>query len=99
MNDRLHTHFIQSGTTTGRMASENPNMQNIPIKSDLGKAIRSAFIAEEGFELVALDYSQVELRIAAFLSGDEKLIDIFKERGGRASRRGLVGFQSAAEEG
>ncbi len=79
MNDRLHTHFIQSGSTTGRMASEDPNLQNIPIKSDLGKAIRSAFVAENGFELVALDYSQVELRIAAFMSGDEKLIDIFRK--------------------
>jgi len=78
-NDRLHTHFIQTGTTTGRMASENPNMQNIPIKSELGKVIRTAFIAEKGFKLAAFDYSQIELRIAAFLSGDEKLISIFKE--------------------
>ena len=77
-DDRLHTHFIQSGTTTGRMASENPNLQNIPIRSELGRAIRSAFIAENGFELVALDYSQVELRIAAFMSGDEKLVEIFR---------------------
>jgi len=78
-DDRLHTHFIQTGTTTGRMASENPNMQNIPIKSELGKVIRTAFIAENGFKLAAFDYSQIELRIAAFLSGDEKLISIFKE--------------------
>ncbi len=78
-NDRLHTHFLQSGTTTGRMASQEPNLQNIPVKSELGRAIRRAFIAEKGFKLVALDYSQMELRIAAFLSGDEKLIDIFKK--------------------
>jgi len=78
-NDRLHTHFIQTGTTTGRMSSENPNMQNIPIKSELGKVIRTAFVAEKGFKLAAFDYSQIELRIAAFLSGDEKLISIFKE--------------------
>ncbi|MFA6295462.1 MAG: DNA polymerase [Candidatus Paceibacterota bacterium] len=77
-NDRLHTDFIPSGTTTGRMASQNPNLQNIPIKSDLGKAIRNAFIAEKGFVLCGFDYSQMELRIAAFLSGDEKLIEIFK---------------------
>jgi DNA polymerase-1 len=76
---RLHTRFIQSGTTTGRMASENPNLQNIPIKSELGKKIRDAFVAEKGFKLAAFDYSQIELRIAAFLSGDEKLIDIFKK--------------------
>ncbi len=78
-DDRLHTDFVPSGTTTGRMASINPNLQNIPIKSDLGKAIRTAFIAEKGFKLASFDYSQIELRIAAFLSGDEKLIDIFKK--------------------
>jgi DNA polymerase I len=77
-NDRLHTDFVPSGTTTGRMASQNPNLQNIPIKSDLGKAIRNAFIADDGFVLAGFDYSQVELRIAAFLSGDEKMIGIFK---------------------
>ncbi len=76
---RLHARFIQTGTTTGRMASENPNMQNIPIGSDKGRVIRDAFIAEKGKSLVALDYSQVELRIAAFLSGDQILINIFKE--------------------
>ena len=77
-NDRLHTHFLQTGTTTGRMASQNPNIQNIPIKSELGKAIRTAFIAEKGYVLASFDYSQVELRIAAFMSGDQKLINIFK---------------------
>jgi len=78
-HNRLHTDFILSGSTTGRMASQNPNLQNIPIKTDLGKAIRNAFIAEKGFVLCGFDYSQMELRIAAFLSGDEKLIDIFKK--------------------
>jgi DNA polymerase-1 len=78
---RLHATFVQTGTTTGRMSSQNPNLQNIPIKSDLGRRIRKAFVATEGFELVALDYSQIELRIAAFLSGDEKLTAIFKEGG------------------
>lgn len=77
-NDRLHTHFIQSGSTTGRMASQNPNLQNIPIKTELGKIIRNAFVAEKGYKLAAFDYSQMELRIAAFMSGDEKLIGIFK---------------------
>lgn len=75
---RLHAKFIQAGTTTGRMSSSDPNLQNIPIKSELGRKIRRAFIAEKGFKLVSLDYSQVELRIAAFLSGDEKLIEIFR---------------------
>lgn len=78
-NKRLHSHLVSSGSTTGRMASINPNLQNIPIRSDLGKAIRKAFVAEKGFKLCSFDYSQVELRIAAFLSGDEKMIDIFKK--------------------
>ncbi len=77
-NNRLHAHFLQAGSTTGRMASKGPGLQNIPIKTELGRAIRKAFIAEKGFSIVSLDYSQVELRIAAFLSGDKKLIEIFK---------------------
>ncbi len=78
-NNRLHAHFLQTGTTTGRMSSQGPNLQNIPVKTELGRAIRKAFIAEKGFVLVSLDYSQIELRVAAFLSGDEKLIEIFKK--------------------
>lgn len=77
-DDRLHTTFIQAGAATGRMASQNPGLQNIPVKTELGRAIRKAFIADPGFVLGAFDYSQIELRIAAFLSGDEKLISIFK---------------------
>lgn len=76
--NRLHARFIQTGTTTGRMASQDPNLQNIPIRTERGKAIRDAFIAPAGFALVGLDYSQIELRIAAILSGDEKLGAIFK---------------------
>ncbi|MFZ2048885.1 MAG: DNA polymerase [Minisyncoccia bacterium] len=76
---RLHSNFIQAGTTTGRMASEEPNLQNIPVRSKLGQAIRHAFIAEKGFKLLSLDYSQIELRIAAILSKDEKLMKIFKD--------------------
>ena len=76
--DRLHATFLQTGTTTGRMSSNNPNLQNIPIKTDLGRKIRNAFVASEGYKLVALDYSQIELRIAAFLSEDPKLVEIFK---------------------
>jgi DNA polymerase-1 len=76
---RLHSHLVSAGTTTGRMASINPNLQNIPVRTDLGKAIRHAFVAEKGFKMCSFDYSQMELRIAAFLSGDEKMIQIFKE--------------------
>lgn len=76
---RLHTSLLQAGTTTGRMSSQNPNLQNIPNKSELGRNIRKSFIADKGFKLVAFDYSQMELRIAAFLSGDEKLVEIFNK--------------------
>jgi DNA polymerase-1 len=79
VNDRLHAKFLQTGTTTGRMSSQDPNLQNIPTKSELGRNVRKAFIAEKGFKLVSFDYSQIEIRIAAFLSEDEKLLDIFRK--------------------
>jgi len=75
---RVHTTFLQAGTTTGRMATQNPNIQNIPIRTEEGREIRKAFVADKGYTLVAIDYSQVELRIAAFLSGDKGMIEIFK---------------------
>lgn len=78
---RLHAEFLQTGTTTGRMGCQNPNLQNIPIRTEYGRRIREAFAAEEGNVLVALDYSQIELRVAAGLSGDEKLLRVFKEGG------------------
>jgi DNA polymerase-1 len=77
-NDRLHSEFLQAGSATGRMASQNPGIQNIPNKTDLGREIRKSFIAEKGWKLVSFDYSQIELRIGAFLSEDKKLIEIFK---------------------
>ncbi len=77
-HNRLHAQFLQTGTTTGRMASQNPNLQNIPIRTEQGRAIRHAFIPRDGYTLVGLDYSQIELRIAAILSGDEKLCEIFR---------------------
>lgn len=78
---RLHAQFLQAGTTTGRMASQTPNLQNIPIKTEYGKRIRKAFVAPSGKVLAAIDYSQIELRIAAGLSGDEKLIHVFQSGG------------------
>ncbi|MDO8481875.1 MAG: DNA polymerase [bacterium] len=80
-DNRLHAEFLQAGTTTGRLSSKNPNLQNIPIKSDYGRRVRAAFRASPGNVLVALDYSQIELRIAAGLSGDKKLLQVFKEGG------------------
>ncbi|MEY2641175.1 MAG: polymerase polymerase protein [Candidatus Parcubacteria bacterium] len=74
---RLHTTFLQAGSTTGRMASHDPNIQNIPTKTELGRRIRNAFVAPKGKRLLAIDYSQVELRIAAMLSRDPKLIESF----------------------
>ncbi len=74
---RLHTTFLQAGSVTGRMASQNPGVQNIPVRTEEGRGIRRAFVADTGYTLVSIDYSQVELRVAAFLSGDKKLIEIF----------------------
>lgn len=74
---RLHTTFDQAGTTTGRIASRDPNLQNIPTRSERGRAIRRAFVAPEGYSLLVLDYSQLELRIAATLSRDETMITAF----------------------
>ena len=76
---RLHAEFIQTGTTTGRLSSQNPNLQNIPTKTPRGRQVREAFVPAKGYTLVSFDYSQIELRIAAFLSGDEHLINVFKE--------------------
>jgi DNA polymerase-1 len=76
---RLHTRFNQTATATGRLSSSDPNLQNIPVRTPLGQRIRRAFVAEEGWVLVVLDYSQIELRVLAHLSGDENLIRVFQE--------------------
>jgi DNA polymerase-1 len=76
---RIHTSFNQTGAATGRLSSSNPNLQNIPIKTELGREIRAAFIPREGWKLVVADYSQIELRLVAHMSGDPVLIDAFRQ--------------------
>jgi DNA polymerase-1 len=74
---RIHTDFNQHIAATGRLSSSNPNLQNIPIRTKRGREIRKAFIADEGFKLLSADYSQVELRVIASMSGDENMIQAF----------------------
>ncbi|MFA6585946.1 MAG: DNA polymerase [Candidatus Paceibacterota bacterium] len=87
---RLHAKFLQNGTTTGRFSSQDPNLQNLPTKTELGKKIRNGFIAEKGHKLLAFDYSQIELRVAAMLSQDKKMAEIFKE--GKDVHSGVASF-------
>jgi DNA polymerase-1 len=75
---RLHTSFNQAGAATGRLSSSNPNLQNIPIRTALGREIRAAFIPREGWKLLVADYSQIELRLLAHLSGDPLLLEAFR---------------------
>ncbi len=76
---RIHTSFNQTVTATGRLSSTDPNLQNIPVRTKVGRGIRRAFVAEGSFKFLSLDYSQIELRLAAHMSGDEKMIKAFKE--------------------
>ncbi len=76
---RIHTSFNQTGAATGRLSSSNPNLQNIPIKTELGREIRAAFIPRDGWKLVVADYSQIELRLLAHMSQDPVLTDAFRQ--------------------
>jgi DNA polymerase-1 len=76
---RLHTSFNQAGAATGRLSSSNPNLQNIPIRTSLGREIRAAFVPRDGWKLLVADYSQIELRLLAHMSGDELLVQAFRE--------------------
>ena len=78
-NDRIHTTFNQNGTSTGRLSSANPNIQNIPVRTDEGIKIRKGFISQDGWSLISFDYSQIELRVLAELSKDDNLLLAYKK--------------------
>ncbi len=95
---RIHTSFNQTVTSTGRLSSSNPNLQNIPIRSELGREIRKAFVPEKGNILMDADYSQVELRILAHLSKDRGLIKAFREEADIHTRTAATIFQIEESE-
>ena len=76
---RIHSTFNQTITATGRISSTEPNLQNIPVRMELGRLIRKVFVPEAGFVFLDADYSQIELRVLAHMSGDEKLIKAYRE--------------------
>ncbi len=97
-NDRVHTSFNQTVTATGRLSSSEPNLQNIPVRTELGQKIRQAFIAENGFQILAADYSQIELRIVASLANDEKMLEAFRQGQDIHTRTAAEIFEVAPEK-
>ncbi|MGL4935515.1 MAG: DNA polymerase I [Cetobacterium sp.] len=97
-NDRLHTTFNQTGTATGRLSSSDPNLQNIPVRTEEGMKIRAGFVAKEGCVLLGIDYSQIELRVLAEISQDENLIKAYAENLDLHSLTARKLFQLSDEE-
>ncbi len=95
---RIHTSFSQTGAVTGRLASSNPNLQNIPIRSEVGMQLRRGFVTEPGWQFLSADYSQVELRILAHVSGDEALLKAFREDQDIHTATAAAVFSIPAEE-
>ena len=95
---RLHTTFNMAGSATGRLSSVNPNLQNIPIRTELGREIRAAFIAEPGHVLLAADYSQIELRLLAHFSEDQLLVEAYRTGRGHSRADRVAGLRRAADE-
>ncbi|MFO8065270.1 MAG: DNA polymerase I [Spirochaetota bacterium] len=95
---RIHTHFTQTGTATGRLSSKDPNLQNIPIREEEGRRIRTAFVPEPGWVFVSADYSQIELVVLAHLSGDPGLTRAFREEKDVHSETGALIFGVSPDE-
>jgi DNA polymerase-1 len=95
---RIHTRWSQAVAATGRLSSQDPNLQNIPIRTDLGKLIRRAFVAPKGFVILSADYSQIELRVLAHLSNDPVLVDAFRTGQDVHTRTAMEIFSVSAEE-
>ena len=95
---RVHTTFNQVGTATGRLSSTNPNLQNIPIKTELGREIRAAFIAAPGRVLLSADYSQIELRLMAHFSEDPLLLQAYRNGRGHSHADGVRGLRRARRD-